>query len=764
MKAKIFLLFFYLTLTLSIYGQTYPGTQVSNPVRTYVQNDTKGVWVIGNGAPIFSPTAKMSQLYFDYMNQTGYFWNGSAWVAWTNDFLRTASNGLTEDGTDVKLGGDLDENTTIELDGFDFVIQGSGTLGFDITGDIALLSTGGVEIRPDGKFEVHTIQNIEVDATQDINIQTDDVINIQALNGGSIIADNGDFVVEATTGNVQINSPATTAGVVNGIAYKSDITNSVAVTDYGINTTTGGMADDGKVWTYNGTANEMELVTPMGVDGLAAGTGIAFSGAAPDITISATGDITPYTVTAPITLTGHDIGHTASGVTPATYGSQTAAAVVTVDATGHVTGATTTTIIPGVNTIGANQLTSGLRDSITLNNWNLLGNSGTLQATNFLGTTDARGLSFRTNNVIRQTIRADGQVGIGTIDPQSKLDINTDGLGVTQTTTSGLALTNNTAATAGNQQISPAIRWRSNGWKTNATAASQSVDFRAYVLPIQGTSAPLANFILSTSIAGGAYLDVLTVSSGGLTTSYTGFSALNTGGGTGFTSYGTGLIFNNSGRDVDMTLAGTSGKFRIVGTPTIEASVTDYVNQTVMSTINASVNSQVLNGQRINNTLGFGAFTGLTYNNLRLSTGFSPTSGTHTYSGLVFDATINQTGGANGITRGIYINPTLTAAADFRAIEVTAGSINVTKTITTPGTTGDQTINKLAGTVNIAAAGTTVTVTNSLVTANSIIMCTVQTNDTTAVLKNVVPTAGSFVINLNAATTAETAIAFFVIN
>ena len=37
--------------------------------------------------------------------------------------------------------------------------------------------------------------------------------------------------------------------------------------------------------------------------------------------------------------------------------------------------------------------------------------------------------------------------------------------------------------------------------------------------------------------------------------------------------------------------------------------------------------------------------------------------------------TINQTGGANGITRGIYVNPTLTAAADFRALEVAAGKV-----------------------------------------------------------------------------------------
>jgi len=96
----------------------------------------------------------------------------------------------------------------------------------------------------------------------------------------------------------------------------------------------------------------------------------------------------------------------------------------------------------------------------------------------------------------------------------------------------------------------------------------------------------------------------------------------------------------------------------------------------------------------------------------------------------------------------------------------TSGNIAtvVTPTITTAGTTGDRTINELAGTVNIAAAGTTVTVTNSLVTANSLVFCTLRTNDTTATVKNVVPIAGSFTINLGAAATGEVSIGFFVVN
>jgi hypothetical protein len=48
---------------------------------------------------------------------------------------------------------------------------------------------------------------------------------------------------------------------------------------------------------------------------------------------------------------------------------------------------------------------------------------------------------------------------------------------------------------------------------------------------------------------------------------------------------------------------------------------------------------------------------------------FAPTSGTSTYTGLNIANVINQTGGANGITRGLYVNPTITAAADWRSIE-----------------------------------------------------------------------------------------------
>ena len=86
------------------------------------------------------------------------------------------------------------------------------------------------------------------------------------------------------------------------------------------------------------------------------------------------------------------------------------------------------------------------------------------------------------------------------------------------------------------------------------------------------------------------------------------------------------------------------------------------------------------------------------------------------------------------------------------------------KTVTAAGTTGAQTINKNAGTVNFAAAATSLVVTNSLVTTSSIIICTVGTNDTTMKSVSAVAASGSFTIYANSAATAETRVNFIVIN
>jgi len=71
---------------------------------------------------------------------------------------------------------------------------------------------------------------------------------------------------------------------------------------------------------------------------------------------------------------------------------------------------------------------------------------------------------------------------------------------------------------------------------------------------------------------------------------------------------------------------------------------------------------------------------------LTVARSFAPTSGTGVYNLIQVNPTINQTGGASGITRGLYINPTLTAAADFRAIESSNGRVVISDTATVKGT------------------------------------------------------------------------------
>jgi hypothetical protein len=86
------------------------------------------------------------------------------------------------------------------------------------------------------------------------------------------------------------------------------------------------------------------------------------------------------------------------------------------------------------------------------------------------------------------------------------------------------------------------------------------------------------------------------------------------------------------------------------------------------------------------------------------------------------------------------------------------GVLSINATITAGGTTGNQTINKVAGSVNIAVGQSSITVTNDNIGANTMIGHQVATNDATAQVKNIVCSSGSFVITMVAAVTAETKI------
>ena len=81
---------------------------------------------------------------------------------------------------------------------------------------------------------------------------------------------------------------------------------------------------------------------------------------------------------------------------------------------------------------------------------------------------------------------------------------------------------------------------------------------------------------------------------------------------------------------------------------------------------------------------------------LRFGDSFSPTSGSAVHNKILFNGTLNQTGGASGIVSGINFAQTMTAVADYRAINIADNHANA-KGIYQSGTS----------TTNIFAGGTT---------------------------------------------------------
>jgi hypothetical protein len=121
---------------------------------------------------------------------------------------------------------------------------------------------------------------------------------------------------------------------------------------------------------------------------------------------------------------------------------------------------------------------------------------------------------------------------------------------------------------------------------------------------------------------------------------------------------------------------------------------------------------------------------------------------------------------ARSVTANKPIDPNTTIVGDFRDLDGgvnVSGAIHLGKTITATGTTGDQTINKAAGSVNFAAGTSYLTVTNSLVSASSVVVATVATTDNTMTGVWVDAYDGGFVLTANAAASAETRVNFIVI-
>ncbi len=110
-------------------------------------------------------------------------------------------------------------------------------------------------------------------------------------------------------------------------------------------------------------------------------------------------------------------------------GFGTNAPISAVDIQGQITlraGAASGSILQSdVNGTGSWQSVSNIVNNTFLNNlsWGLLGNSGTSPATNFVGTTDANDLVFKSFNSEGLRLQVGGNVGIGTVNPSATLHV-----------------------------------------------------------------------------------------------------------------------------------------------------------------------------------------------------------------------------------------------------------------------------------------------------------------------------------------------------
>lgn len=327
---------------------------------------------------------------------------------------------------------------------------------------------------------------------------------------------------------------------------------------------------------------------------------------------------------------------------------------------------------------------SGTCDSCFVTGGNSFGGTATL------GTNDNNPLNFETNGVVRASISSGTTTGgaLTLTDVTANTSTVEDAVTI-QTNSTGTAAANfgpgllfqGESSTTDNRGMA-----RIGALWTTATDASREAKLSIQLGDNGGALAEIANFNVSGDNAGQLSVgsaNAVTLSNSAMTTA-------------------TGFTVGNSSQA--LTLGGGSGSVTI-------SSISSSANAIILNTTNA--NASII--------LGNNSYTATSGNvsNVRFGSSFSPTSGTGVFNYLLFNGTINQTGGANGITRGIHLNQTLTAVTDFRAIDIGVNNASAKGIYQT----GSLTTNNLVGNTGIGSTttpGTTLDVTGTTSTEHLI--------------------------------------------
>lgn len=294
----------------------------------------------------------------------------------------------------------------------------------------------------------------------------------------------------------------------------------------------------------------------------------------------------------------------------------------------------------------------------------IINGGNTTGATVVIGTNDAQALSFKTNNVVRTTITGGASTGgVVTLSPVVSNTTTVADILIIDVTSSGSANDGFGAAIkiAGENDggtLKDMARISTNWEGSLATEESSFLDFDVVTLGGSLTTAARVSGNSGGQITIGTSTPVTLSATSLVPTTNFGITSGNT------------LLITSSASSVSALRIGSSEN---TGSSTASISVGAISNYTQTS--------------NTRNVMTFG-------------TSFAPTSGTAVHNQLAFTSTINQTGGANGITRGILLGHTLTAVADFRAIEITSNTANA-KAIYQTG--ANSTSNFVGG----IAAGTT---------------------------------------------------------